>query len=58
MAGWLRGEDVTETLKRADAAMYRDKQQMKRSAAPAIERPAEATSGKDALAGARPPVRR
>ncbi len=33
MAEWVRGEDITETLKRADAAMYRDKQRLKRSAA-------------------------
>lgn len=30
MAGWVRGENITETLKRADDAMYRDKQQAKR----------------------------
>lgn len=53
LAGWLRGEDVTETLKRADAAMYRDKQRIKSSAAPSGERPAEAESGR-----ARPTVRR
>ncbi len=34
MAGWSRGEDITETLKRADAAMYRDKQQAKRDIEP------------------------
>jgi diguanylate cyclase (GGDEF)-like protein len=32
MAGWVRGEDVTETLNRADAEMYRDKQESKRGA--------------------------
>jgi diguanylate cyclase (GGDEF)-like protein len=53
MAGWSRGENVTETLKRADAAMYRDKQESKRGAAPPVERPAGAS-----MAGARPPVRR
>lgn len=34
MAGWARGENITETLKRADAAMYRDKQQAKRDTEP------------------------
>jgi diguanylate cyclase (GGDEF)-like protein len=53
MAGWLRGEDITETLKRADAAMYRDKQELKRGAAPPVERPASAV-----IAGAKPPARR
>jgi diguanylate cyclase (GGDEF)-like protein len=53
MAGWLRGEDVTETLKRADAAMYRDKQQMKIKAAPSVARLAGA-----AVANARSTVQR
>lgn len=30
LAGWIRGENITETLKRADAAMYDDKQHSKR----------------------------
>jgi PleD family two-component response regulator len=30
MAGWARGDDITATLNRADAAMYRDKQESKR----------------------------
>ena len=29
LAAWARGEDITETLRRADAAMYRDKQRTK-----------------------------
>ncbi len=41
MAGWIRGEDITSMLKRADAAMYRDKEQLKTAAAPDVERPAE-----------------
>ena len=53
MAAWTRGENVTETLKRADAAMYRDKQELKSSAAPPVEGPAGA-----AMAGAKPAVRR
>ncbi len=32
LAEWVLGEDITETLKRADAAMYRDKQQLKADA--------------------------
>lgn len=32
-AGWIRGEEITETLKRADAAMYRDKQESKNGVA-------------------------
>jgi diguanylate cyclase (GGDEF)-like protein len=32
MAGWARGDDITATLNRADAAMYRDKQESKRGA--------------------------
>jgi diguanylate cyclase (GGDEF)-like protein len=32
MAGWVRGDDITATLNRADAAMYRDKQESKRGA--------------------------
>jgi diguanylate cyclase (GGDEF)-like protein len=53
MAEWIRGEGVTETLKRADAAMYRDKQQLKSVAAPSAEPPDGTT-----LAGAKPTVRR
>ena len=34
MATWRPGENVSETLKRADAAMYRDKHQLKSVAAP------------------------
>ena len=33
LATWVRGENITETLKRADAAMYQDKQQAKRKSA-------------------------
>jgi diguanylate cyclase (GGDEF)-like protein len=58
MAGWSRGEDVTETLKRADAAMYRDKQALKRGSAPPAERPAQDTLATDASARTRPPIRR
>lgn len=53
LAGWTRGENVTETLKRADAAMYRDKQKSKSSAVPPVEGQAGAST-----AGARPAVRR
>lgn len=34
LAGWIRGEDITETVKRADAAMYRDKEELKNGAPP------------------------
>lgn len=34
MARWVRAEGIAETLNRADAAMYRDKQESKRSAEP------------------------
>jgi diguanylate cyclase (GGDEF)-like protein len=53
LAGWIRGEDITETVKRADAAMYRDKQQLKNGAPP---RAGRATSV--VTAGARPALRR
>lgn len=53
MAGWIRGEDITTTLKRADAAMYRDKQQLKSGADRPVDRPADS-----ALAGGNRPVRR
>jgi diguanylate cyclase (GGDEF)-like protein len=53
MAEWIRGEDITETLKRADAAMYRDKQKLKSGAARSVERPAGAV-----LAGVKTHVQR
>ena len=34
LAGWVYGEDITEMLKRADAAMYQDKQELKAGRTP------------------------
>jgi diguanylate cyclase (GGDEF)-like protein len=39
MAEWNGGEDITETLKRADAEMYRDKAHLKGAVTPSTERP-------------------
>lgn len=53
MTEWCPGEDITEALKRADAAMYRDKQRLKDGTAPPSERQTGA-----ALIAARSAVRR